>query len=202
MKRLLSLILCLGILGGCSGARSMEVFIDESNRLYARQTTAMRAVSPVGVSPGETISRVQPATIETSAVSFTGSGGKWSIWDTIWQRLKDWAWIGLLAVVVLLLLPVFVPAVGPVISLIGQSFAKVVLWIIPVIGGLVEAIRRRSTVKVAGELVESQEAFKARLAGSDFDQATKEKVLKILKEANRQQQSDKAEALVRTIKHE
>ena len=105
MKRLLLLMILLcSSLYGCSAARSFEVFFDEQNRMYGRETIAYRGISPLGPSANETIAKIEPFTIETDTVKLKGQSGGWTWLDTLWQTIKDWAWIGLGGVLLLLVL--------------------------------------------------------------------------------------------------
>ncbi|MCG3180030.1 MAG: hypothetical protein BIFFINMI_02384 [Phycisphaerae bacterium] len=102
---------------------------------YSRQVDHLRIMSPLGVSPGETISRQQPAQIQTGpapavsispsgvnaeatdqATSFKGGAGQWGAVSSLWQRIKDFTFgtFGFVAVGLLVLF-LFFPAAVPVV---------------------------------------------------------------------------------------
>jgi len=138
---------------------------------------------------------MEPAKI--TATGFTGGGGKWGWLDSLWATVKSWLWgIGLVLLAVLLL-PIFVPALGPVIGAVFRGVGRFITWIVPVLGGVIEAAKRATMRKTAVELVTSQEAFKARLAACEaLEEEEKALVLTLLKQANKDSQGDKCENFV------
>lgn len=199
-------ILLLCIFVGCSYARSVESYFDnppiaveaqsdQYGKTYERTVTATRIMSPVGVSPGETISRQQGATINNKG--FQGGGSNWSWIDSIWQTLKDWFWGLLLIVIVLLMLPLFFPALIPLFNSIISGIGRFLAWIIPVLGGAIESLKHKATTKATSELVESQENFKSKIRNCEvLDEDVKDLVLTHLKNSNIESQDHKTQKAV------
>jgi len=142
-----------------------------------RKVKAVRIMSPFGVSPGETISRQQPMKVTEGVVASAnvsegkveigeGGGGtvstggfKWGIWDSIWSFIKRVAWWGIFGVVIVLILMAI-----PQTKWIGQGIMRFFAWLVPMVGGVLEAIRASIFKKTAAQVVEGGEKFKAALA--------------------------------------
>lgn len=226
MKIFVSLLLLL-CLAGCDSqaetvtlptGETIEITVDQlipaettytgEGVSYTRTVDHYRVMSPFGVSPGETISRQTPASIQTgpqpgvtinpAGVATTeggGSksvlgGGKWGIVDTAWARIKTWLWIAGIAAVALVVIPVVFPAAAPVVSAIVGIIGRVIAWIIPVIGGVVEWIKARLLKRQTAEIVDGGESFKTALAADTMiSQDVKEHVLSLFKAAHNGSQS-------------
>jgi hypothetical protein len=140
---------------------------------YARKVEAARFMSPFGVSPGETISKQQPASIgvsttpginitpdgvgvtEASSGAFKGGGGSWSWWDTVKQWFHNaWTWIwilGLVGIGVFLILPAIFPAAAPIVAALWTGVKKFFLWLIPIVGGLFTWITGKKETQVQAD---------------------------------------------------
>ena len=186
---------------------------------YSRKVESARIVSPFGVSPGEVISRQTPAQIQTGespAINIDptgvsvgkggetktiGGAGKWGVFDTIWQRLKDWGLFILIGGAVLLLLPVFIPAAGPIISAGFAALRKAVGWAVPFIGSLIEWLRGKATAKAASQIVDGGESFKASLSKEPgLTPEQRETVLKLFSQSHSAAQDASTKNLVSQIK--
>ena len=201
------------LLGGCSYARSVESYLEnlpiaiaqtdnqEQARTYTREVTATRILSPVGVSPGETISRQEGISISNKG--FNAGGSKWSWVDSLWQTIKNWFWGLMLIAIALLLLPLIFPALVPIANVILSGIGRFISWCIPLVGGIVEALKRKATNKVCRGLIESQEAYKERIGDCDaLDDDEKALILSTLKIANNESQDGKTQKTVDRIKGE
>jgi len=139
-----------------------------------RKVDVIRFFSPFGVSPGEVISRQQPMSVQEgkspgvnvsplgAASTASGGGGayesggfKWSWLDCIWAAIKRAAWLGLISLVGLVVL-LAVPATRPA----GILILRVIGWILPVVGGVIETIRGKIFRRQRDQIIEGGEAFK------------------------------------------
>jgi hypothetical protein len=189
----------------------------------SRSVVSARIFSPFGVSPGEVISKQTPMTIteagtpginiqpqgvvvnEGDISKFQGSGGKWSWWDTLKQRIKDYSLIGIGSIVGLLIIGLalwfFVPAAQPIISWLLRAIAS----IFPIIGSFVEStiakFKVAAVTKPLEEVINGSEKFKQLIqAELSLTQVQRDKVISIWKSANNQEQDQSTQDLINTIK--
>jgi len=186
---------------------------------YSREVRAVRIVSPFGISPGEVISRQVAAEINTGpapainitpeginaskggATDFTGGEGYWSFLDTIWQRIKSLLWIGGIGLILLLVLPIFFPALGPIFSGIISAIGRFFTWIIPVFGGMFEWIAGRFTKKSAKQIVDGGETFKKKIREDDrLTEDVKEYVLELFRASHEEAHDEKTNDFVTMLK--
>jgi len=160
-----AIVVGLALLTGCSD-RPADPPSDSSSSSSSRSTITgegkkityefrhVRVLSPFGVSPGESVSKISPPSIgesqrpgvintpeggsltESTQGKWVGSGGRWTIFDTIIQRIKDWMWLGGIGAVALVVIYFLLPAARPIIGAIFRLIASVV----PFIGSIVERI--------------------------------------------------------------
>jgi hypothetical protein len=192
-------------------------------KLITRDVVAARVMTPFGVSPGETISKQTPMTVQqgvTPGISinpygvgasaagpstFTGGGGKWSWWDTLKTRLHDWGlgFLGIGAVVGIgcLLLWLFVPGARGAISAVGRA----ILSVFPFVGSLVEnaigKAKEAAVVKPLVEVIDGGQAFKDFVAREPtFAADVKAKIVELFTAAHVTAQDTSTQATVKSIK--
>jgi len=122
----------------------------------------IRFLAPFGVSPGESISRQKAtdANLVDGTIDFKGGGGRWGFLDTIWQRMKDFLWLGVFGGVGLVALYFLVPAAQPILGAIFRAIAS----IFPVLGSVIERFVGKLRVQAVqvplAQVVDGGQAFK------------------------------------------
>jgi hypothetical protein len=186
---------------------------------YTRDVKSVRIVSPFGVSPGEVISRQVAAEINTGPApainikpegidaskggntEFKGGEGYWSFLDTIWQRIKSLLWIAGIGMILLFVLPIFFPVLGPIFSGIISAIGKFFAWLIPFFGGLVEWLAGRLTKKSAKQIVDGGTTFKNKVKNDDrLTEDVKEHVLNMFRASHLETHDEKTNDFVSMLK--
>ena len=191
--------------------------------VYKRTVDASRFLDITGVSPGEVASRVEAAKIITGAApainispdgidaketkqatTFVGTSGQWGIFSTIWQRIKDFfkgafIWI-IVGAALLFVLPMLVPAAGPICAAIWGAIKTAFSWIINMFVPVVAFFKSLFVTKAATQVVQAQETFKTNLNSSPQQTFTKEEVITLLKNANNKHQDANVQTFVDMIK--
>lgn len=182
-------------------------------KIVKREVKVDRVWSPFGISPGEAISRQQPMSIQEgpspginispTGIETTGNGGgitstggfKWSFLDNLWGSIKRLAWIGLFAGGGLLAL-YLIPATKPIAAAIGKFFS----WLIPLFGGMIEAIKGKFAKQQFTQVVDGGEEFKAALAASGLLTDEQKAAVKAMFTANQKAAQDKStQTAVKTV---
>lgn len=122
-----------------------------------RTVTATRILTPFGASPGEVVAAQKPMEVtDTGGTSWSSGGFK----RTLWDRLASWVgnlWWLLLLVSVGSLVLYAIPVTRPLVTAAGRF----VLWLVPAVGGAIEAA-------VQGKAAASANTnFSAVVAGGD-----------------------------------
>ena len=175
---------------------------------FHRKVDSVRFLDISGVSPGEVISRQNPAQINTGAApainitpdgvgaeatkkgtEFTGGSGKWSFLGTIWQRIKDFFKVALPVIIIgglaFLILPVLFPALAPIFATITAGIKKFITWLLPFFGGLIEWIKGIFTKKVVTNQAKAMFNFENQVANdARIPEDVKAYVLSMLNNAN------------------
>ena len=186
---------------------------------YSREVKSVRIVSPFGVSPGEVISRQVAAEINTGQApsinikpegidaskggktDFKGGEGYWSFLDTIWQRIKSLLWFGVFGLILLFVLPIFFPVLGPIFSGIIKAIGRFFAWLIPFFGGLIEWLGAKLTKKAAKQIVNGGTTFKDKVKADDrLTEDVKEHVLEMFRSAHRESHDEKTNEFVSMLK--
>ena len=186
-------------------------------RLVKREVKHWRIFTPFGVSPGETLSRAEPMTIDEgiqpgiqispgsieSTKGGSGSvvafGGRFGIIDTIWAWIKKVMWFGVIGIVLLIAVMFLVPGAAPICSGILRGIAS----IFPFVGSIVESIIARVKLKKPLEqTVEGGEQFKTKLANGSTSLSPDQKteVLALFKESQLAAQDTSTKKLITEIK--
>lgn len=191
--------------------------------VYKRTVDASRFLDITGVSPGEVASRVEPAKITTGAApainitpdgidaketkqvtTFVGTSGKWSFLSTIWQRIKDfikgWMMWLIIGVVVLFILPIFIPALAPIMSSIVGFIKAAFTWICNAFVPLFAWIKGLFVAKAATQIVSGVQDFKETVKSSPKETFTKDEVISMLAASNNKAQDTKVQDYVATVK--
>jgi len=187
---------------------------------YSRNVKSVRIMSPFGVSPGEVISRQEAAKINTGPspainikpegidaseggkTDFKGGEGYWSFLDTIWQRIKSLLWFGVIGLLLLFVLPIFFPVLGPMFSGIIKGIGRFFAWLIPFFGGLVEWLGAKLTKKSAKQIVDGGTTFKNKVKEDDrLTEDVKLHVLAMFKSSHLETHDEKTNDFVSMLKN-
>jgi hypothetical protein len=185
---------------------------------YYRKVNIARVVSPFGKGAGEVLDGQKPAQISvgnTPAINITpdgigatksgesefkGGSGSATWLSNIFTWIKDWFWIGAIGLIVLLLLPIFVPAAGPIVSAIFTGIGKFFTWLIPIIGGLIEWIKGLFTKKAVTQIVDGNANFLNQIENDErLPEDAKMYVIDIFKRTHNEAQDVKTKEFVGTL---
>jgi hypothetical protein len=190
-------------------------------KTVTRDVVHARIFTPFGVSPGETISKQTPMSVQQGQTpgiqinpygvgataggpsTFTGGGGKWTWWDTLKTRMHDYG-LGICGAVIVVvslggILYVLVPGARPVIS----GFLRLIASVPPFVGSLVEnavgKAKEAAVVKPLTEVVDGGQQFKD-LVAREPEPITRQRVLDLFLAAHMAAQDKSTQGLVKAIK--
>ncbi len=171
------IIASLIFLTGCSVARLSEELTPATERGPAKVTrhvSAMNAFAGDKMGANEVISRMEPMTIKGNELSTGGS--KWSWIDSAGSWYSRSLYIGGAFAFLGTVFTAF-GGVSPKLQGIGTTILRGLSWVIPGVGGGIEALIGTRRKKQFKEVVVGGEEFKKKLLRANDSKLTKAQVL-------------------------
>lgn len=181
---------------------------------YKRTVEGARFMSPFGLSPGELAGSQKPFQFKSgsspevdvtpdgvnagksSGSTFTGGASDINIFAKIWSHVKDYAIIAGIILLVIVVAPVFVPALKPMMDKIIEGFKNFLTFILPG-GGLTQWWEKSQLKKGLTQIVQGGDAFlDGVVADSKLPDDVKEYIINMYKTKQNVAQDEATKAKV------